>query len=75
LTGIHTGPVGVAAEHAGVGFAGHVLDLVLLTTDMKHKRMFQVIARQRANAVRTEKLGLVKHVGEHALELFLVEDR
>ena len=34
-----------------------------------------MIARQRANAVGPEKLVFVEHVGEHALELLLVEDR
>ena len=68
-------PVGVAAEHAGIRFRRQVLHFVFLATDVKHKRMFQVIARERANAVRPEKLVLVEQVGEHALELVLVENR
>src|SRR5882672_6756611 len=42
-------PVGVAAEHSVVGFARQVLDLVLLTAGVKHKRMFQVMSRERAD--------------------------
>jgi len=42
---------------------------------MKHERMFQVIARERAYAMRPEKLVFIEHVGENPLELFLGEDR
>src|SRR4029453_14367241 len=54
-------PVGITAEHAGIRFSGQVLDFVLLTPDMTHKRMLQVIARERAYAMRPEKLVLVEH--------------
>ena len=60
-----TAPVGVAAEHAGVRLGRQVLNLVLVTADVKHKRMFEVIARHRAYAVGSEKLVFVEHVGEH----------
>src|SRR6202043_763679 len=45
------------------------------STNVKHERMFEVIARERTNAVRTEELVLVEQVAEHALEFALVEDR
>ncbi len=68
-------PVGVAAEHAAIRFGGQVLHLVLLATDLEHERMFQVIARERTNAVRPQELLLVEQVAEHALEFLPVEDR
>ena len=68
-------PVGVATEHAGVGFGRQVLHLEFLALDLERERMLQVMARQRADAVRAQELVLVEQGGEHALELLLVEDR
>ena len=75
FTGIQIGPppVGVAAEHAGVRLGGKVLDLVLLAAKVEHKGMLEVIFRQRANAVGTEELVLVEHVGQNALQFLLVD--
>ena len=51
------------------------MNLVFLTADVKHNRMFEVILRHRANAIGPEELVLVEHVGQHLLKLLLVEDR
>src|SRR5439155_14268607 len=61
-------PVGVAAEEAGVGFRGRVVDAVLLAVDRQDEGPLAVHLRERAEAVRGEELVLVEHVAEHALE-------
>ena len=37
-------PVRVAAEHAGVGFARHIADAVILAADVEHIRMLGMIS-------------------------------
>ena len=57
-----------------VGVAGHVGHAVLLARVMEHVRVIEVVARQRADAVRAEELGLVQHAREDAPQLRLVHD-
>src|SRR5215467_5080445 len=59
-------PVGVAAEHAGVGFGRQVRHPIFLVPHMENKRMLGMIAGQGAHAVGTEELLLVKHCRQYA---------
>ena len=47
---------------------GHVVDAMLLAVERVAERLVAVDARQRADAVRRQKLVLVEHVAQHALE-------
>ena len=67
-------PVGVAAEHAGVGLRRQIRNAVLLAAGVEDVRMVGVVARQRADAELAEELVLVEHLGQHAAELGFVQD-
>ena len=68
-------PVGVSAEHSGIRFAGQVLHLDIPVPQDEDERVLEMIFRERANAIRAEKLVFVEHVAENAPQLFLVADR
>jgi acyl-CoA synthetase (NDP forming) len=68
-------PVGVAAEQAGVGLAGRVADLVAAVVDVEVIGLVGVGPRQRADAVGRQKLALVEHVAQDALEPVAAGDR
>ena len=42
---------------------------------MKHERILLVVARERADAIRTEELVFVEKVRQNAFHLLLVADR
>src|SRR4029077_3585536 len=69
-----TAPVGVAAEEAGGRFRWLVIDLMIHAGHIQHVRIFTVIARKSANAMRREELIFIEHHGKNALELFAVSD-
>src|SRR5579859_7298211 len=67
-------PVGVAAEKAGGRFRRLVINLVIYAGHVQHIRMFTVITRKSANAMRREELIFIEHHGKNALELFAVSN-
>ena len=71
LTGIQTGPrqLEFPPNMPVSDSPGRYCTSYSCAADVEHERMLQVVARQRANAVRTEELVLVEQVAEHALEL------
>ena len=68
-------PIGVAAEHAGVGIGGDIAHAIFLAGDVNHVGAVLVIPRERSNAIVTEKLVLVEHARQHSPEFALIEDR
>ena len=68
-------PVGVAAEHSGVGFGGQVGHPVVLAADTEQVRMALVVPRQGADAMSTEEFPLIEHRREHPAQLVFVQDR
>src|SRR5205814_359708 len=68
-------PVGIAAEHAAVGFGGLVVHAVLAPAETEYVGMLLVRARQRANAVGAEEFVFVQHLLEDPAEALFVDDR
>src|SRR5579863_534676 len=61
-------PVGIASEQAGLRFGGFVSDAICLSVNLKLVRMVLVKFRDRADAVRGKKLGLIQQFFEYAAE-------
>ena len=59
-------PVRVAAEDVGLRLPRLVANCVLLAVDDQCEGVIQMHARERAHAVRREKLVLVEHIPQHA---------
>src|SRR5215831_15309997 len=68
-------PVGVATEHAGVGFGRQVRHPIFLVPHTENKRMLGVIPGQGANAVRAKELLLVEHGRQHPTQAGFVQNR
>ena len=62
-------PVGVAAEHAGAGLAGLVVDRDVRPGEVDPQRVLLVVLRQRPQPVRREELALVEHPRQHPARL------
>src|SRR5258705_1996016 len=54
-------PVGVAAEHAAVGFSRKVIHAVFLTLDVDDIGMVGMIFGERPNPIRAEELVFIEH--------------
>src|SRR5215831_5905914 len=59
-------PVGIAAEHAGVGLGGEVGDAIFLSLNREDVGMDGVGAGEGTDAVGAEELVFVEHAGEDA---------
>ena len=59
-----TSPIGIAAEHATIAFAGHISNDFVFPLYVKRKRVRFVVAGERANSERRKKLILVQEIGE-----------
>src|SRR5215471_10677381 len=68
-------PVGVAAEHTGVGLGRQVRHPIFLVPHTENKRMLGMIAGQGANAVGAEELLLVEHGRQHPTQAGFVQNR
>ena len=68
-------PVGVAAEHAGVGLGRQVVDVVLLSAPVEHARLLEMAARDRPDPVGAEELVLVEHHRQDPPQPLLVDER
>ena len=62
-------PVGVAAEKPCGRFRRLIVNLMVYSGNIQHVRMLFVIARERANAMRRQKLFFIEHDGKNALEV------
>jgi hypothetical protein len=67
-------PVGIAAEHAGIGFGREIVDSILAPPGAKDVGMVGVPTRERADAMRTEELVLVEHDCEYPAKLALFQN-
>src|SRR5258705_7321416 len=65
-------PVGVAAEHAGVGFSRKVIHAVFLTLDVYHVGMLVVIFGERPDPIGTEELVLIQHACQNPPQPILI---
>lgn len=61
-------PVGVAAEHVGIAFAGDVIDTMFGLTRVEDVGVVEVVAREGADAVGREKFLFIQQAGEEALK-------
>ena len=61
-------PVGIAAEEPAVRLARRVGDAMHLALEIQLKGIVGVVPRERADAVRREKLVFIEDIAEHALE-------
>ncbi len=68
-------PVGVAAEHPGVGLGRKIADAVFAAAGVEHVRVLQVIARDRADAVVAQELVGVEHARQDTPQLVVGEQR
>ena len=68
-------PVGVAAEHAGIGLRRQVRHAVFPTPRGEHIGMLGVVAREGTDAVGAQELLLVEHLRQHPAEPGFVQDR
>src|SRR5262245_14169663 len=67
-------PVGVAAEHAVLRLSRHVLDGVGLIAHVKGVGIVEPRARDRADAMRREKLLRIEHAPQHPPQPLAVHD-
>ena len=65
-------PVGVAAEHARIRLRWQILHPVGLAVHLKDIGVFQVVPRQRPDAVGTQEFVFVQHPGENPAQPLLV---
>src|SRR5271155_1790615 len=65
-------PVGVSAEHPAVRVARKIGNAIFLAAKSENEGMVQVVARESANAMRTEELVLVEHPLKNAAQFVLV---
>ena len=69
-----TAPIGIAAEHAGFGFSGLVLDDEAFAVNFEDVGIVEVMAGEGADAVVAEEAGFIEHAGEDAAELVFIAD-
>ena len=65
-------PVGVAAEHARVGFSRKVIHAVFLTLDVYHVGMLVVIFGECPDPIGTEELVLIQHACQNPPQPVLI---
>src|SRR5262249_36975046 len=67
-------PIGIAAEHAGVGFGGKVADAVVAALDIDVVGVLVVEAGNTAQTVGTEEFFFIEHAREDAAEALGIDE-
>src|SRR5262252_5020787 len=70
-----TAPVGVAAEHRTIRFAGQIADSIFVAMYLENVRMINVIARQGPNPVRAEEFIFVEQLFKNTFQSDRIYER